>query len=64
MSVHLNLADLPSRGCSMSSLVKTEWWLRPPWLLQSEEDWPKCNVNPNMNTVNSEKSKSLQPLRI
>ena len=52
---HLNPADLPSRGCSMSSLVKSEWWLGPPWLLQLEENWPKFNVYPIMNTVNSEK---------
>ena len=54
---HLNPADLPSHGCSMSLLVKSEWWLGPSWLLQSEENWTKCNVSPTMNTVNSEKRK-------
>ena len=38
MGGYLIPTDLPSHGCSMSSLDKSEWWLGPPWLLQSEEN--------------------------
>ncbi|KRY10067.1 hypothetical protein T12_5752 [Trichinella patagoniensis] len=35
-----NPADIPSRGCSLGTLINTAlWWHGPPWL-QSKENWP------------------------
>ncbi|XP_043476290.1 uncharacterized protein LOC122507569 [Leptopilina heterotoma] len=36
----LNPADLPSRGCSPSKLVESEWWLGPKWLYNIESKCP------------------------
>ncbi|KRY47149.1 hypothetical protein T03_706 [Trichinella britovi] len=34
-------ANIPSRGCSLSTLKnKSLWWHSPPWLMQSRENWP------------------------
>ncbi|CAB4002459.1 Hypothetical predicted protein [Paramuricea clavata] len=43
----LNIADLPSRGCTGAALIKNdEWFHGPKFLKLSEENWPKpprCN---------------------
>ncbi|KRY15723.1 hypothetical protein T12_4546, partial [Trichinella patagoniensis] len=36
-----NPADIPSRGCSLGTLINTAlWWHGPPWLMQDRENWP------------------------
>ncbi len=42
-----NLADVPSRGCKASDLLRCEeWWRGPHFLKLNEEDWPS---NPGQN---------------
>ncbi|GFY67405.1 uncharacterized protein TNIN_390161 [Trichonephila inaurata madagascariensis] len=50
-------ADLPSRGCSVKTLKKVRWWEGPSWLENSTEDWPKSELFPDMEVINSEKKK-------
>lgn len=54
----LNPADLPSRGCSPTQLVQFEWWLGPPWLYRSEEDWPIVKSDLIKEEIKSEIKKS------
>ncbi|XP_003367447.1 Pao retrotransposon peptidase superfamily, partial [Trichinella spiralis] len=38
-----NPADIPSRGCSLGTLINTAtWWHGPPWLMQGRENWPNA----------------------
>ncbi|GIX89493.1 reverse transcriptase [Caerostris extrusa] len=54
---NLNPADLPSRGCSVNTLITRRWWEGPAWLTEEEELWPISNLNPDKNVVNAEKKK-------
>ncbi|XP_055938249.1 uncharacterized protein LOC129968417 [Argiope bruennichi] len=54
-----NPADLPSRGCTVRTLIKSHWWEGPDWIKRSKEDWPKSAHFPNMEVVNSEKKKTI-----
>ncbi|XP_035206824.1 uncharacterized protein LOC118181737 [Stegodyphus dumicola] len=55
----MNPADLPSRGCSALSLLKSQWWLGPSWLYLPEEDWPKGDLNLDETEIVREKKKSI-----
>ncbi|GIY50194.1 hypothetical protein CEXT_449001 [Caerostris extrusa] len=54
---NLNPADLPSRGCSVNTLITRRWWEGPAWLTEEEELWPISNLYPDKNVVNAEKRK-------
>lgn len=41
----LNPADVASRGCSVSALVSHSLWWSPPWLTESESNWPELRVD-------------------
>ncbi|XP_055928220.1 uncharacterized protein LOC129959422 [Argiope bruennichi] len=56
---NLNPADLPSRGCSVNTLIARRWWEGPAWLTEEEELWPVSNLSPDKNVVNAEKKKSV-----
>ncbi|GIY07488.1 hypothetical protein CEXT_3771 [Caerostris extrusa] len=43
---NLNPADLPSRGCSVNTLIARRWWEGPAWLTEEEELWPISNLYP------------------
>ncbi|GIY05423.1 reverse transcriptase [Caerostris extrusa] len=55
---NLNPADLPSRGCSVNTLIARRWWEGPAWLTEEEELWPISNLYPGKNVVNAEKEKN------
>lgn len=54
----LNPADLPSRGCSPTQLVQSEWWLGPPWLYKPEANWPMVKSDFMEKEIKSEIKKS------
>ncbi|GFS51650.1 integrase catalytic domain-containing protein [Trichonephila inaurata madagascariensis] len=55
----LNAADLPSRGCSVETLAMSRWWEGMDWLKGPPEEWPKSNVTPDFDIINSEKRKTV-----
>ncbi|GFT58752.1 hypothetical protein TNCV_3253971 [Trichonephila clavipes] len=54
-----NPANLPFRGRPVKTLKKLRWWEGPTWLKNSTEDWPKSELFPNMEVINSEKKKTI-----
>ncbi|GFY59509.1 integrase catalytic domain-containing protein [Trichonephila inaurata madagascariensis] len=50
-----NSADLPSKGCSVKTLKKLRWCEGPSWRRNPTEDWPKSELYPDMERINSEK---------
>ncbi|XP_035225177.1 uncharacterized protein LOC118197744 [Stegodyphus dumicola] len=55
----LNPADLPSRGCSASYLIKSRWWEGPKWLYLSPEKWPKEDFSADEEEIALEKKKRI-----
>ncbi|UYV76543.1 hypothetical protein LAZ67_14001067, partial [Cordylochernes scorpioides] len=49
-----NPADLPSRGCSATRYLKSEWWKGPHWLYGDPDDWMKTELIVNKEEVNME----------
>ena len=45
----MNMADVLSRGCSLSELVSSNWFKGPMWLHKSEKDWASFSVVPQLN---------------
>jgi len=39
-----NPADLPSRGCDLSTLIKANWWNGPNWLRKNSSEWPMSHL--------------------
>ncbi|GBM82013.1 hypothetical protein AVEN_51858-1, partial [Araneus ventricosus] len=54
-----NPADLPSRGCSVKTLLKKQWYEGPPWLRDSRDKWPDFELSPNDNIIYAEKKKTV-----
>ncbi|GFT46727.1 uncharacterized protein TNCV_1316841 [Trichonephila clavipes] len=54
----LNPADIPSRGCSVKTLVKKQWHEGPSSLRDSREKWPDFELSPNENIAYAEKKKN------
>ncbi|GBM08088.1 hypothetical protein AVEN_123000-1 [Araneus ventricosus] len=41
----INPADLPSRSCDWSELLRSRWWEGPKWLYECPEFWPYKEIN-------------------
>ncbi|GFY39840.1 integrase catalytic domain-containing protein [Trichonephila inaurata madagascariensis] len=41
----VNPADLATRCCDWSDLLKSKWWEAPGWLYSDEESWPYSEVS-------------------
>ncbi|XP_035229954.1 uncharacterized protein LOC118201900 [Stegodyphus dumicola] len=54
-----NPADIPSRGCSIKSFVKSRWWQGPEWLMKNEEEWPTSELITNEEEIMKEKRKNI-----
>ncbi|OXA50438.1 uncharacterized protein LOC110854180 [Folsomia candida] len=59
-----NPADLPSPGCGGARLVDLRWWEGPVWLRQPEEDWPRSEVNCDLNVAMAEKKTVVSHLAL
>ncbi|GFW91318.1 integrase catalytic domain-containing protein [Trichonephila clavipes] len=55
----LNPADLPSRGYHIENLSRSRWWDGPEWLKLPSTDWPQSDINPDLETINTEKGKTI-----
>ncbi|XP_051159156.1 uncharacterized protein LOC127280293 [Leptopilina boulardi] len=55
----MNPADLPSRGCTPSQLVDSQWWLGPLWLYQPESEWPKGRQEIDEKEIIGERNKTI-----
>ena len=54
-----NPADIGSRSCMGSQLVKNKlWWEGPDWLRKTVDDWPKFEANEKTSTVIEEQKRS------
>ena len=53
-----NPADIGSRSCMGSQLVKNKlWWEGPYWLCKTVDDWPKFEANEKTSTVIEEQKR-------
>ena len=57
---HLNPADLPSRGCTVSQLLICRWWEGSEWLGFKSENWPSYESQYNEEEINKEIKKGAQ----
>ena len=55
----MNLADLPSRGCTVQQLLQTGWWEGPAWLKLPAKDWPSGEPQPDEEIVEQERRKCI-----
>ena len=54
-----NPADIGSRSCMGSQLVKNKlWWEGPDWLRKTSDGWPKFEANEKTSTVIEEQKRS------
>ncbi|GBN53765.1 hypothetical protein AVEN_128850-1 [Araneus ventricosus] len=58
----MNPADLPSRGCSMDTLISERWHDGPSWLKQDKELWPISEAMVDKEIINSERKKTIVTL--
>nr|XP_042910968.1 uncharacterized protein LOC107454670 [Parasteatoda tepidariorum] len=54
-----NPADLPSRGCTVKTLLKRQWHEGTSWLKESRENWPNFDLVPDEKIVYAEKKKII-----
>ncbi|XP_055933001.1 uncharacterized protein LOC129963022 [Argiope bruennichi] len=57
-----NPADLPSRGCSVVTLLSQHWHDGPSWLMQDEKYWAVSEAMVDKKIINSEKKKTIVTL--
>ncbi|XP_054717258.1 uncharacterized protein LOC129226652 [Uloborus diversus] len=55
----LNAADLPSRGCSIKTLIKSDWCSGPDWLKKNIENWPDTKLKLDEEEVSRERRKQV-----
>jgi len=55
----MNPADLPSRGCTPSQLLESQWWEGPSWLKNSEDQWPSNEMKGDDEEINKERKKTV-----
>ncbi|GBM03008.1 hypothetical protein AVEN_14522-1 [Araneus ventricosus] len=60
----MNPADLPSRGCSMDTLISERWHDGPSWLRQDKEFWPISEALVDKEIINSERKKTIITLAV
>ncbi|XP_071044568.1 uncharacterized protein [Parasteatoda tepidariorum] len=54
-----NPADLPSRGCTVKTLLKRQWHEGTSWLKESRENWPNFDRVPDEKIVYAKKKKII-----
>nr|GFS82912.1 integrase catalytic domain-containing protein [Nephila pilipes] len=54
-----NPADLPSRGCSVKTLLIKQWYEGPLWLRDSRDKWPDFELSPDETVIYAEKKKII-----
>ncbi|GBM13717.1 hypothetical protein AVEN_251265-1 [Araneus ventricosus] len=60
----MNPADLPSRGCSMDTLISKRWHDGPSWLREDKKLWPIRKVMVDKEIINSERKKTIVTLTV
>ena len=60
----LNPADLPSRGCTLSDLVQSQWWEGTRWFAGVEAEWLLGDVAYSDDEINAERKASRSMIAI
>ncbi|GFS48340.1 integrase catalytic domain-containing protein [Trichonephila inaurata madagascariensis] len=55
----VNPADLATRCCDWSDLLKSKWWEGPGWLYSDEESWPCSEVSETPDEAFLERRKTV-----